>query len=230
MSTGLPYGSFLNTSGDRYPGVPAKPANIEKYKHVIPIYSTQCDFWLLLLHYDRFHTCFCALCQRCVLNKLASWDDLNIQSSSLCTTYSSRTVHKSWASSNFFIFSFQEDHPSCIFLKWTWAIAIQVLLWRWSSFSLIFSTFFALKHSQIVTVEGYQSLIGLPKIIETAWDHLDRENGTKGSQQPTAKDGLCMSFKKPGLKKVNNLQESVRKRFQTMLKNKGGNEKFVRIL
>lgn len=117
MSTGLPYGSFLNTSGDRYPGVPAKPANIEKYKHVIPIYSTQCDFWLLLLHYDRFHTSFCALCQRCVLNKLASWDDLNIQSSSLCATYSSRTVHKSWASSNFFIFSFQEDHPSCIFFK-----------------------------------------------------------------------------------------------------------------
>lgn len=26
MSTGLPYASFLNTSGDRYPGVPANPA------------------------------------------------------------------------------------------------------------------------------------------------------------------------------------------------------------
>lgn len=25
MSTGLPYASFLNTSGDRYPGVPANP-------------------------------------------------------------------------------------------------------------------------------------------------------------------------------------------------------------
>lgn len=27
MSTGLPYGSFLRTSGERYPGVPAKPAH-----------------------------------------------------------------------------------------------------------------------------------------------------------------------------------------------------------
>lgn len=27
MSTGLPYASFLNTSGDRYPGVPANPAD-----------------------------------------------------------------------------------------------------------------------------------------------------------------------------------------------------------
>lgn len=26
MSTGLPYASFLKTSGDRYPGVPANPA------------------------------------------------------------------------------------------------------------------------------------------------------------------------------------------------------------
>lgn len=26
MSTGLPYASFLNTSGDRYPGVPANPS------------------------------------------------------------------------------------------------------------------------------------------------------------------------------------------------------------
>lgn len=25
MSTGFPYGSFLRTSGDKYPGVPAKP-------------------------------------------------------------------------------------------------------------------------------------------------------------------------------------------------------------
>lgn len=25
ISTGFPYGSFLSTSGERYPGVPAKP-------------------------------------------------------------------------------------------------------------------------------------------------------------------------------------------------------------
>lgn len=116
MSTGLPYGSFLNTSGDRYPGVPAKPANIEKYKHVIPIYSRQCDFWLLLLlllHYDRFHKSFCALCQRGVLDKLASWHDLNIHSLCLFVLLNpSRTVHESWASPNFFIFSFQEDRLS----------------------------------------------------------------------------------------------------------------------
>lgn len=31
MSTGFPYGSFLNTSGDRYPGVPAKPAETKTF-------------------------------------------------------------------------------------------------------------------------------------------------------------------------------------------------------
>lgn len=30
MSTGFPYGSFLSTSGDRYPGVPAKPRDQER--------------------------------------------------------------------------------------------------------------------------------------------------------------------------------------------------------
>lgn len=30
MSTGFPYGSFLSTSGLRYPGVPAKPNQTEK--------------------------------------------------------------------------------------------------------------------------------------------------------------------------------------------------------
>lgn len=28
MSTGFPYGSFLRTSGDKYPGVPAKPGGV----------------------------------------------------------------------------------------------------------------------------------------------------------------------------------------------------------
>lgn len=227
MSTGLPYGSFLNTSGDRYPGVPAKPANIEKYKHVIPIYSTQCDFWLLLLHYDRFHTSFCALCQRCVLNKLASWDDLNIQSSSLCATYSSRTVHKSWASSNFFIFSFQEDHP-CIFFK--------VDLSNSYPSSSLEMVFFFTHFQYILCIKAFpNSDSGRLSVID--WPSQNYRNSVRSSwqrewnkRQPTAKDGLCMSFKKPGLKKVNNLQESVRKRFQTMLKNKGGNAKFVRIL
>lgn len=30
MSTGFPYGSFLSTSGDRYPGVPANPRAQDK--------------------------------------------------------------------------------------------------------------------------------------------------------------------------------------------------------
>lgn len=35
MSTGLPYASFLKTSGDRYPGVPANPAEKKKPKQLI---------------------------------------------------------------------------------------------------------------------------------------------------------------------------------------------------
>lgn len=34
MSTGFPYGSFLRTSGDKYPGVPAKPEQVRcKFVH-----------------------------------------------------------------------------------------------------------------------------------------------------------------------------------------------------
>lgn len=34
MSTGFPYGSFFSTSGDRQPGVPAKP-EIDAYNKML---------------------------------------------------------------------------------------------------------------------------------------------------------------------------------------------------
>ena len=69
MSTGLPYGSFLNTSGDKYPGVPAKPAKIHTFfifsgflvrKMSIMTLSQHFSFSMLstFLHPDRIFSMF----------------------------------------------------------------------------------------------------------------------------------------------------------------------------
>lgn len=59
MSTGLPYGSFLNTSGDKYPGVPAKP--VKTQTHLGGNVSERCeeksksDIWLSLWGESNFN-------------------------------------------------------------------------------------------------------------------------------------------------------------------------------
>lgn len=55
MSTGFPYGSFLRTSGDKYPGVPAKPRGAAwrdgEDGRECSMWVSQCP-WLSVVHVD----------------------------------------------------------------------------------------------------------------------------------------------------------------------------------
>lgn len=65
MSTGFPYGSFLRTSGDKYPGVPANPGKVIWRSEVLVIqrasfpacsHTFVCNYQLLV-SYSPFESC-----------------------------------------------------------------------------------------------------------------------------------------------------------------------------